>query len=350
MIKPNTILPSSFIKIEAGESPVHSQHSLSQPNSDQDELGSNMWDFTDEEHPLSEKDSESSTFNHLSEDEFDLANKLQEKIAREEKIQDKVQQYHERFDIPSLSMTIDKDKTEGYKQHGLNEVFNENLEWRKVNYDFPFSIPGVKEFDVKDGIQVEKLKNETNPMEFFNEFLHENFYDEVARMSNIAIRMDGKRREIIEEITPKEIKTFFGILFLFGLMKKPNIPSYWSNDSLISTECLSRVMSYQRFQKIKKYITFYDKSKPRPNNGDSFYKVRMFQDHVLENSKRVYIPERDLSIDESIILYTGLHRLKVYMPQKPNRYGFKAFVLAEASTGYICNFMMSEGRLKGSEV
>ena len=35
------------------------------------------------------------------------------------------------------------------------------------------------------------------------------------------------------------------------------------------------------------------------------------------------------------------------MPQKPNRYGFKAFVLSEASTGFICNMMMSEGRLKG---
>ena len=235
----------------------------------------------------------------------------------------------------------------------LNTLFYQSLDWRKINNDFPYAIPGVKDFDVQDGVQVPELLEETDPYRFFTEFLHDSFLEEVARLTNKNFEIDPRtkvrnlKRRPWKPVDKEDIRTFFGLLFLFGLMKKPSIPSYWSQDPLISTECMNRIMSHKRFSDIKRYICFYDKSIARPAN-DAFYKIRMFQDHVINNSKRIYIPERDLSVDESIILYTGLHRLKVYMPQKPNRYGFKAFVLSEASTGYMCNLIMNEGRLKGN--
>ena len=48
-----------------------------------------------------------------------------------------------------------------------------------------------------------------------------------------------------------------------------------------------------------------------------------------------------------MIAYMGVHRLKVYMPRKPTKWGFKAFVLAEASSGYVLNMILNEGHKRG---
>lgn len=50
--------------------------------------------------------------------------------------------------------------------------------------------------------------------------------------------------------------------------------------------------------------------------------------------------ERDISIDESVIPFKGHLSWIQRMPQKPVKVGIKAFVVAEASTGYCWNFQI----------
>ena len=51
-----------------------------------------------------------------------------------------------------------------------------------------------------------------------------------------------------------------------------------------------------------------------------------------------------LTIDESMIRFNGRSNFKVYMPLKPTKYGFKAYVLAEASTGFVLSWELHDGR------
>lgn len=311
-------------------------------NSDQDDGGSNIWDFTDENFSSeSDQNSEQNEPNPLK-DTFDFEEDIQKDQIRQEEIDDRFLNNNNPPNKPNKFQEDEKT---------MNSIFFQSIDWRKINNDFPYAIPGVKDFDVADGVRIPSLLHEPDPYKFFTEFLQDEFLDLIAFYTNQNASLDPRfrhpKKTPWKTVDKDDIRSFFGLLFLFGLMKKPNILSYWTKDPLIATECMPRIMELTKFSRIKRYICFYDKSQPKPV-GDSFYKIRSFQDHVLSNSKRVYIPERDLSVDESIILYTGLHRLKVYMPQKPNRYGFKAFVLSEASTGFICNMMMSEGRLKGN--
>lgn len=342
----NNPLPAIPIKIEPDtsidEDMIHEDLAF---NSDQDDAGSKIWDFTDEDFNESNCDNSENSdiecYNHKKQHEIHENNK-------------KNNTFLDDFDKDNLEDVFEAEKPTKNQiedEKTLNTIFFQSIDWRKINNDFPYAIPGVKDFCGKDGVQIPELLDEKDPYNFFTEFLGDDFLELVANYTNQNAALDPRfktslKRKPWKTVDKDDIRRFFGLLFLFGLMKKPNIPSYWSQDPLISTECMNRIMDKTFFSRIKRYICFYDKTQPKPV-GDSFYKIRSFQDHVLKNSTRVYIPERDLSVDESIILYTGLHRLKVYMPQKPNRYGFKAFVLAEASTGYICNMMMSEGRLKG---
>ena len=45
-----------------------------------------------------------------------------------------------------------------------------------------------------------------------------------------------------------------------------------------------------------------------------------------------------------MIKFSGRSKMKVYMPLKPIKYGFKAYILAESSSGYMLNWKMHEGK------
>ena len=65
-------------------------------------------------------------------------------------------------------------------------------------------------------------------------------------------------------------------------------------------------------------------------------KIRPLVKRFLRVSQSLYNPEHNLTIDsESMIKFNGRSKYKVYMPQKPIKYGFKAYVLAEATSGYV---------------
>ena len=335
--EPNPSHELPFIKLEPESSEDEDMLPQSPAfNSDQDDGGSNIWDFTDEEFndedsasfnnsdiadsekpanssrfssKFSSKNQRNSTRNSFMDSVktslLDNFEEFDEELLR--KKQERQLEYEERFKAPEQK-TYEDEKT-------LNSIFFQSIDWRKINHDFPYAIPQIKDFDVVDGVKVATLLKETDPYRFFTEFLQDEFLELVAFYTNQNAKLDPKfqnpHKAPWKTVDKEDIRGFFGLLFLFGLMKKPNISAYWSEDPLISTECMFRIMPKTFFARIKRYICFYDKTKPKPV-GDSFYKIRSFQDHVLNNSKRIYVPERDLSVDESIILYTGLHRLKVW--------------------------------------
>ena len=97
-------------------------------------------------------------------------------------------------------------------------------------------------------------------------------------------------------------------------------------------------MSRDRYFQIMRYLHFVDnqeemKDKNSPSY-DKLFKVRKLLDLLLPRFLEVYNPERNLSIDETLIKFKG----KIYFCQfiriKPGRFGIKCFTLAEASFGY----------------
>jgi hypothetical protein len=58
----------------------------------------------------------------------------------------------------------------------------------------------------------------------------------------------------------------------------------------------------------------------------------------------VYIPEREISIDEGMMAWKGRLVFKVYMPDKPDKYGIKAYLVCESTSGYIWNLDIYSGK------
>ncbi|XP_008190117.1 piggyBac transposable element-derived protein 4-like [Acyrthosiphon pisum] len=76
-------------------------------------------------------------------------------------------------------------------------------------------------------------------------------------------------------------------------------------------------------------------------NKDRFVKVRPMFDCVLKRCREL-VKERNLSIDEQIVPFTGHLNVKQYCKGKPNPWGIKIFMLCGAS-GVIYDFIIYQG-------
>ena len=90
-------------------------------------------------------------------------------------------------------------------------------------------------------------------------------------------------------------------------------------------------MPRRRFLQIKKFLHFADNEKL--NKNDKLAKIRPLVSVINVSLKQFGIFNKYLSIDEQMIPYYGKHSAKMYIKNKPIKFGYKAWVLA-GSDGY----------------
>ena len=140
-----------------------------------------------------------------------------------------------------------------------------------------------------------------------------------------------------------------GILLIMGFVKLPSHAAYWTTNSLIEMKGLKKLMSRNRFLSI---LTFFhlnnnENNKPRDHpNHDKLSRIRPLLDHLLTKWQLHFNLRRACLVDESIIAYKGHTKIIQYMPNKPHKWGLKAWCLADSKTGYMYNLNMYTGKAK----
>ena len=79
------------------------------------------------------------------------------------------------------------------------------------------------------------------------------------------------------------------------------------------------------------------------DNTDHLYKLRPLIESLNSRYVRLYNISKQVSIDESMILFKGRSSLKQYNPMKPIKRGYKLWVRADMD-GYISKFDVYQGR------
>lgn len=169
--------------------------------------------------------------------------------------------------------------------------------------------------------------------------------DYITAVAGVNLKPHSRVRKW-EPTNNEEMKTFIGLLLLMGIVKKPDINSYWSRDPLLRTTAFPSVMSRDRFLLILKFWHMSDSSlQPQANDPhrDRLYKLRDVLDHLQDKFQEVFTPGRDIAIDESLLLWKGRLVFKQYIPLKRARFGIKTFMLCD-STGYTYRFRVYAGK------
>lgn len=189
-----------------------------------------------------------------------------------------------------------------------------------------------------------KFKGMKRPIDFFGVFLNEEVLLNIVTYTNqkaqglIENSLINSHQKPWENCTLAEIKCFFAIQLHMGITKAPSYKTYWSNNQKFRIQGIADSMTRDRFLQIKKHIYYQDGL--ITNDKDRLSKIRPIFDSILASCEKYWFANQLLTIDESMISFTGRHSGLVYMPRKPIRNGFKVYVLAD-SEGYVLRFQPS---------
>lgn len=144
-------------------------------------------------------------------------------------------------------------------------------------------------------------------------------------------------------LTKEELKLFIGLLLHMGTIRCSRVQDYWKQHRLFGIPAFRRYMGRNRFLLIMRCLHFSrNPGQEEPQPADRLYKVRTIIDYFNEKMEAIYVPQKQLSLDESMVLYRGRLLFRQYIKNKRHKYGVKLYVLTESS-GLILNFGVYTG-------
>lgn len=179
------------------------------------------------------------------------------------------------------------------------------------------------------------------PYQFFTYFVTNELLNKITDETNLyAVQSKPERNDVF---TSTDIRQFIGLTFYTSLVRMPNVRCYWSEK--LPFEPIRKVMSLNKFEKIRRCIHFNDNSNLIPftePGHDRLYKIRPLID-ILNNRFSSVPLEQHLSVDEQMCSTKIRHYMKQYLPKKPHKWGFKLYMIAGV-TGFCYKFEIYTGQ------
>lgn len=146
------------------------------------------------------------------------------------------------------------------------------------------------------------------------------------------------------------LKKFIGLSLLMGIVRIKDVTSYWSERfACLSTPYFRNIMSRNVFQLVSKFLHCHDnQSEDARRNSeryDPLHKFRLLLNGLNDACKRYFIPDRLISIDESLIGMKNRTELMQYIPNKHHhKWGVKLYSLTDSVTGFPLHTMVYCGK------
>ncbi|XP_060855513.1 piggyBac transposable element-derived protein 3-like [Metopolophium dirhodum] len=163
--------------------------------------------------------------------------------------------------------------------------------------------------------------------------------ENICAQSNLYATQRGKTLNLRIE----ELKAFIGINFVMGYNSLPSWKDYWSTSNDLGVKIISDAMSRKRFDDILCFLHINDNDAKTTDNKDKLYKLRPLLDSINSRFPELYKVTREVSVDESMVLFKGRSSIKQYNPMKPIKRGYKIWCLGDQN-GYISKFSVYQGK------
>ena len=201
------------------------------------------------------------------------------------------------------------------------------------------------------------FRKHRSPVSYLFQFFSIAMFIQISQWTNTNLMNAG----VHVLTTTKEIKAWFGIHLVMGLVKISYYQDYWSSDPGYYNRLIATTMTRNRFDTLTKHLACADPKKdpekylqydPTRFNDRAhqylsmrnkpLYPLQPLWASVVARCHSGFNVGRQLAIDEAMVQYSGFKAKvrKFFMPLKPIRAGFKIYAIADSATGYISNFIV----------
>lgn len=152
----------------------------------------------------------------------------------------------------------------------------------------------------------------------------------------------------IEPTNENEILAFMGILFIMGSNNdnKLDIHDLWSKE--FGKSAYVATMSRNRFRELLTVIRFDDKQTRQARRAtDKFAPFREIFNIINNTFPCHFTPSMNTVIDEMLSLFRGRCPFKVFMKEKPGKYGMLIRILADCDHHFVINMEVYSGPQPG---
>lgn len=183
-------------------------------------------------------------------------------------------------------------------------------------------------------------RNVSDPVQIFRLFITDEIISEIVKWTNVEMiskrQKVGKITATHRDVTDLEIHAFIGLLTLTAVMKDNHLSTDELFDPTFSGTRYISVMSKERFEFIVRSLRMDDKTlRPTLRSNDAFVPARNIWEVFIKQCQMNYIPGSEVTIDEQLLGFRGRCPFRMYIPNKPDKYGIKFPMMCDATSKYM---------------
>ena len=231
---------------------------------------------------------------------------------------------------------------------GIQKKADGNPNWKSLGDDEYVNRNADVEFLEFTGPSREATLQET-PLQFLELFFTQEVFKQLANQTNLFYQYlkenSNKPLPPFKETTVPEIMAFLGMHIAMGLGRLPIYDDYW-RIGILRMQWFSSIMPRNRFRDILRYFHLVDNRKSVEKGHPDYsklFKLGGLENKLSNSFSEMYLPGKNLSIDEQMIGMKGRVSFIQYMPKKPKKFGVKMWACCDAESSYCLKFQIYTG-------
>lgn len=192
--------------------------------------------------------------------------------------------------------------------------------------------------------------NIKDPLQCFQMFITPEIVEEIVQWTNIEI---ANRQSILlvttdeaqrKATTSNEMSALIGLLVLTAVKKDQHLSADELFDRSYGGTTYISIMTKARFKFLMSCLRFDDKSARLQIVEDKFAPIRKIWEMFIQKCRENYTPGEYLTIDEQLLAFRGKCSFRMYIPNKPAKYGLKMVMICDSGTNYMVDAMPYLGK------
>lgn len=148
-----------------------------------------------------------------------------------------------------------------------------------------------------------------------------------------------------KDVTLEELKIFIGLVLHIGSIRMNRLQDYPNKHRLYNLPAFKEYMSRDRFMVVLRCLHFNTNPLPgQEKPANRLYKISPIIDYFNSRMSDIYYTSKELSLDESMVLWRGRLVFRQYIKNKRRKYAVKLYLLTEPD-GIVLKFAVYTGTL-----